>query len=69
VTNYRFYFLNGDDNERAPENHDCDDDLKALDKAYELSREFDVEVWCGTRRICRIKQDSTNAPLPGHTPK
>jgi hypothetical protein len=68
VTNYRFYFLDGGGSEREPENHDCDDDLKALDKAYELCRDFDVEVWCGTRRICRIKRGSTSVPRPGHVP-
>jgi hypothetical protein len=59
VINYRFSFLDGGRNDRQSENHDCDDDLKALYKAYELCQDFDVEVWCGTRRICRIKRGST----------
>jgi len=69
VTNYRFYFLDGGRNNREPENRDCDDDLKALARAYELCGDFDVEVWCGTRRVCRIKRGTTSVSYRGNTSK
>lgn len=59
VGTYKFLTMNGDGRPRAVEDHQCTDDLAALDKAYEMCAEHDVEVWSGALRVALVKRGET----------
>ena len=56
MSTYLFRLLGGANHAATHIHHECDDDLKALDKAYELCIDFDVEVWRGQHCVCKVKK-------------
>jgi len=56
LATYLFRLLGGVNTAATHIHHECEDDLKALDKAYELCADFDVEVWRGEHRVCKVKK-------------
>jgi hypothetical protein len=56
LATYLFRLLGGASRGATHIHHECDDDLKALDKAYELCADFDVEVWRGQHLVCKVKK-------------
>ena len=60
---YRFHLLNNEGRVFQVELHDCEDDLAALAKAYNLCEHHDVQVWRDNYRIAAIKA-GCNPPPP-----
>ena len=58
---YRFYSLDGNNRIVSARNLNCRDDLDALERGEQASRQSPIEIWEGKRFVARIKQD--NAPL------
>jgi hypothetical protein len=56
LATYLFRLVGGANDASTHIHHECDDDLKALDKAYELCANFDVEVWRDQRLVCKVKK-------------
>jgi hypothetical protein len=56
LATYLFRLVGGANDASTHIHHECDDDLKALDKAYELCANFDVEVWRDQRLVCKVRQ-------------
>ena len=58
---YRFDFLSKDGAVLSRELHRFVDDVTALERAVDLSRDHAVEIWRGTRRVALVKKG--HAPL------
>jgi hypothetical protein len=68
MKSYRFYRLGADYRIIAPpEDHECGDDLDALDRAKQLANGHAIDVWLGTRFVARVKPG--DAPLTVDDPK
>jgi hypothetical protein len=52
---YRFHLLNNEGRVFHVELDDCEDDLAALAKAYNLCEHHDVQVWRDTYRVAKIQ--------------
>jgi hypothetical protein len=55
MASYRFYWRGQDNRIAGAENHDCTDDLGALEQARSMARERAIEVWQATRYVALVK--------------
>ena len=58
---YRFFFVGHDGHIAGRIDHDCDDDLTALEYAETLATTASVEIWDAARFVARVK--AGNSPL------
>jgi hypothetical protein len=56
MAEYMAYSVGPDGYQIAFKALDCADDVEAAEKASQLVKDYDIEVWCGDRFVIRIDQ-------------
>jgi hypothetical protein len=65
---YRFFFVGHDGHISGRVDHDCDDDLAALEHAKTLATNSLVEVWDAARFVARVKPGDRPLDTSDHAP-